>query len=174
VLVDASDRVVGSAAKIDAHRFGTLHRAFSVFLFDSEGALLLQQRARRKYHSGGLWTNTCCGHPRPGEITTAAARRRLREEMGLDCALDEAGSFLYRAVVGHGLEEHELDHVLVGHSDDEPVPDPLEVGGWRRVRILDLHQERARTPRRFTAWFAQALEIALRASLLLPSADALR
>ncbi|MDH4045248.1 MAG: isopentenyl-diphosphate Delta-isomerase [Gemmatimonadota bacterium] len=163
MLVDARDRVVGSAPKLDAHRSGMLHRAFSVFVFDAEGSLLLQQRARRKYHSGGLWTNTCCGHPRPGETTVVAARRRLREEMGIACTLEEAGSFLYRAEVGGGLVEHELDHVLVGYSRDEPVPDPLEVAGWRRVQIPEVYREVTRVPARFTAWFTRAFEIALRA-----------
>ena len=174
VLVDASDRVVGSAPKLEAHRTGTLHRAFSVFVFDAHGDLLLQQRARRKYHSGGLWTNTCCGHPRPGESTVSAAQRRLREEMGMTCALEVAGSFLYQAEVGGGLVEHELDHVLVGRSGDEPVPDPGEVAGWRRIPIGDLRHELASTPGRFTAWFAEALAVALGAPAFLPSMDVRR
>jgi isopentenyl-diphosphate delta-isomerase len=161
VLVDAADRVVGAAAKLDAHRSGVLHRAFSVFVFDSQGSLLLQQRARGKYHSGGLWTNTCCGHPRPGEATAAAAARRLREEMGIACAVREAGRFVYRAEVGGGLVEHELDHVLVGRSDREPHPAPAEVAGWRRVAPRDLRIELDRMPARFTAWFPRALEVAL-------------
>ena len=171
VLVDAGDRVVGTAPKLDAHRTGVLHRAFSVFVFDSQGFLLLQQRARSKYHSGGLWTNTCCGHPRPGEATVAAAQRRLREEMGIACALREAGRFLYRADVGGGLVEHELDHVLVGRSDREPVPDPAEVAGWRRAAVADLQVEMARVPSRFTAWLPRALEAALGA---MPSLGAAR
>ena len=161
VLVDAADRVVGAAAKLDAHRSGVLHRAFSVFVFDSQGSLLLQQRARGKYHSGGLWTNTCCGHPRPGEATAAAAARRLREEMGIACAVRDAGWFVYRAEVGGGLVEHELDHVFVGRSDREPSPAPAEVAGWRRVPLADLRSELDRMPARFTAWFPRALAVAL-------------
>lgn len=173
VLVDAGDRVVGTAPKLDAHRSGALHRAFSVFVFDSHGALLLQQRARQKYHSGGLWTNSCCGHPRPGEVTRRAAGRRLREEMGIICPLAEAGVFLYRAEVGHGFVEHELDHVLVGYANGEPVPDPAEVAGWRRRQIPELRAELARAPERFTAWFPRALEVALGA-LTLPPASAVQ
>jgi len=160
VLVDADDRAVGTAGKLDAHRTGVLHRAFSVFVFDAQGALLLQQRAHGKYHSGGLWTNTCCGHPRPGEPTAAAAVRRLREEMGIACRLASAGRFLYRADVGPGLVEHELDHVFVGRSDREPRPDPAEVAGWRRVTLTDLRRDLARRPERYTAWFERALDVA--------------
>jgi len=163
ILVDAEDRVVGTASKLDAHRSGALHRAFSVFVFDAQDTLLLQQRARGKYHSGGLWTNTCCGHPRPTEDTPEAAGRRLREEMGLACALHAAGSFRYHAQLDHGLVEHELDHVFVGRSDRDPVPDPNEVAGWRRVSIAELRDELRRFPERFTAWFAPSLELALRA-----------
>lgn len=161
VLVDAADRVIGTAPKLDAHRTGTLHRAFSVFVFDSQGRLLLQQRARGKYHSGGLWTNACCGHPRPAEPTPVAAGRRLREEMGIACDLRAVGAFVYRAEVGAGLVEHELDHVFVGRSDREPRPDPTEVAGWRRVTVGDLRVQLERTPGRFTAWFPRALELAV-------------
>lgn len=164
ILVDAGDRDVGTATKLDAHRTGALHRAFSVFVFDAQGSLLLQQRARSKYHSGGLWTNTCCGHPRPGEATAAAAERRLREEMGIACPLREAGWFVYRADVGGGLVEHELDHVLVGTSNREPRPDSAEVAGWRRVPVADLRMELVRRPAGFTAWFPRALEVALSAA----------
>jgi isopentenyl-diphosphate delta-isomerase len=164
--VDADDRVVGAADKLEAHRTGVLHRAFSVFVFDTQGSLLLQQRARGKYHSGGLWTNTCCGHPRPGEATAAAAARRLREEMGIACAFREAGSFVYRAKVGGGLMEHELDHVFVGRCDREPRPAPTEVAGWRRVALGDLRTELDRAPTRFTTWFPRALAVALGAEAL--------
>jgi len=162
---------VGAGSKLDVHRTGALHRAFSVFVFDAGGCLLLQQRARGKYHSGGLWTNTCCGHPRPGEETAGAAERRLREEMGIACPLRHAGWFVYRADVGGGLVEHELDHVFVGRSDREPRPDPAEVGGWRRLPPGDLRAELERTPGRFTAWFPRALELALGA---LPASEPVR
>src|SRR5918997_6014944 len=124
ILVDERDRVLGASGKLRAHREGALHRAFSVFVFDGEGRLLLQKRARGKYHSAGLWSNTACGHPRPGEATREAARRRLREEMGFDCGLREAFQFLYRAELGGALVEHEYDHVLIGAHEGDPSPDP--------------------------------------------------
>src|SRR3954469_14253008 len=111
VLVDEDDREVGLAPKLRAHERGLLHRAFSVFVLNARGEVLLQRRADGKYHSAGLWTNTACGHPRPGEPVAAAARRRLREEMGFECALVAAGTFVYRARVGSELVEHELDHL---------------------------------------------------------------
>lgn len=163
ILVDAADAVIGAAPKLEAHRTGALHRAFSVFVFDARGDLLLQRRARTKYHSGGLWTNTCCGHPRPGEDTGRAARQRLREEMGFTCSLAAAGSFIYRTDVGGGLEEHELDHVYVGVHDGLPLPAPAEVDAWRRCAIPMLEAELRHAPGRFTAWFAPALSVALHA-----------
>lgn len=164
ILVDARDRETGSAAKLEVHRSGALHRAFSVFVFDHAGTLLLQRRARTKYHSGGLWTNTCCGHPRPGERTADAARRRLHEEMGFACDLVAAGTFTYRADVGDGLVEHELDHVFIGRYDGVPCPAPAEVDGWRRTTVTDLHRRMRQTPGRFTAWLPMALAVALQAS----------
>jgi isopentenyl-diphosphate Delta-isomerase len=163
VLVDAADREIGTGAKLDVHRAGLLHRAFSVFVFDSRGDLLLQRRARAKYHSGGLWTNTCCGHPRPGEDTARAAQQRLREEMGFTCPLTGVGSFTYRADVGGGLAEHELDHVYVGVHDGVPLPSPAEVDAWRRCPVPVVEEELRRGPGRYTAWFAGALAVALRA-----------
>jgi isopentenyl-diphosphate delta-isomerase len=160
VLVDAQDRAVGTASKLDAHRSGALHRAFSVFVFDRRGRLLLQRRALAKYHSGGLWTNTCCGHPRPGEAVSDAAVRRLREEMGIACPLRPAGAFTYRASLGE-LEEHEFDHVLVGRFDGDPRPEPDEVAAWRWAAPDDLSRELAEAPGRFTAWFGRALALAL-------------
>jgi len=161
ILVDAADREVGTAPKLEAHRAGLLHRAFSVFVFDHAGALLLQRRARAKYHSGGLWTNTCCGHPRPGEPVAAAARRRLREEMGFACDLTVVGTFTYRAAVGGGLVENESDHVFVGRHDGVPVPDPAEIEAWKRSSVPDLLRALRRTPHHFTAWFPLALAVAL-------------
>src|SRR6185503_9661232 len=120
VLVDEDDREAGTGEKMAVHRSGRLHRAFSVFVVDGEGRLLLQRRAAVKYHSAGLWSNTCCGHPRPGETILAAATRRLKEEMGFECRLRPAFSFIYRAALDHGLTEHELDHVLLGSHDGAP------------------------------------------------------
>jgi isopentenyl-diphosphate Delta-isomerase len=157
VLVDERDAPLGSADKLEAHRSGTLHRAFSVFVFDGSRRLLLQRRAADKYHSGGLWANTCCSHPRPGEAVADAAHRRLREEMGFDCDLKPAGSFVYRASLGNGLTEHEYDHLLLGRFEGEPAPDPAEVSAWRFVPVPELRREMAAQPERFSAWLGPAL-----------------
>lgn len=156
ILVDAHDVETGTAGKLHAHRAGLLHRAVSVFVFGSNGSILLQRRARGKYHSGGLWTNTCCGHPRPGEAVADAARRRLREEMGVECELREVLCFTYRADLGGGLTEHELDHVLVGTWDGTPLPDPSEVEAWRWAGHAELERRLRVAPERFTAWFPLA------------------
>lgn len=153
VLVDENDVEVGTLEKLRAHLEGRLHRALSVFVLNERGELLLQRRAAGKYHSGGLWTNTCCSHPRPGEPVDQAARRRLREEMGIDCALAPAFAFTYRAQVGPGLVEHEFDHLFAGRWDGDPAPDPDEVDGWRWVPLADIQREVRETPERFTAWF---------------------
>lgn len=157
ILVDAQDTVVGVAPKLEAHRTGVLHRAFSVFLRDTKGRLLLQRRAHGKYHSGGRWANTCCGHPRSGESARDAARRRLGEEMGIDCELAAAGSFLYRADVGAGLVEHELDHLFIGRFDGVPSPDINEVVEWRWASPRDVELDLIANPDRYAAWFAPAL-----------------
>lgn len=158
VLVDAQDREAGTGEKLAVHRAGQLHRAFSVFVFDLRGNLLLQRRADGKYHSAGLWSNTCCGHPRPGEDTAAAAHRRLREEMGFDCPLTHRFSFVYRADLDGGLVEHELDHVFEGRHPDPPEPDPTEVGEWRRAPVPALVADLARNPGRYSAWLKPALD----------------
>lgn len=157
ILVDEHDAPVGEAEKLEAHRMGVLHRAFSVFVQDGAGQVLLQRRATSKYHSGGLWSNTCCGHPRPGEDTRAAALRRLREEMGLACLLKPAGTFIYRASLGD-LVEHEYDHVFAGVFPGSPQPDPAEVAEWRWVSLDELERELATYPERYTVWLPQALE----------------
>jgi isopentenyl-diphosphate delta-isomerase len=157
VLVDSDDREVGLAPKLDAHERGVLHRAFSVFVLNERGEVLLQRRADGKYHSGGLWTNTCCGHPRPGEPVAAAASRRLREEMGFECALAPAGAFVYRADVGGGLREHEYDHVFIGRHDLPPAPDAGEASDWRWQSPGSALAEAERHPERFTPWFSLAL-----------------
>lgn len=156
ILVDQHDVAVGEAEKLDAHRSGALHRAFSVFVIDREGRVLLHRRAESKYHSGGLWSNTCCGHPRPGEDTRAAAARRLEQEMGFRCGLEPAGAFVYRAQVGE-LVEHEYDHVFVGRFDGKPRPDPAEVAEWRWVRPDELAGDLRARPERYTVWLPQAL-----------------
>ena len=157
LLVDAHDNVIGEAPKLQAHRDGVLHRAISVFIFDRDGRILLQQRAAGKYHSAGLWSNASCTHPRPGEEAIDAARRRLQEEMGIDADLDFRFSFLYRAELDSGLTEHEVDHVFTGTTTEEPRPDPAEVGAWRWVEPDDLARELASSPDHFSAWFPLAL-----------------
>jgi len=159
VLVDTEDNEVGIAPKLEAHRRGLLHRAVSVFVFNSRGETLLQRRASRKYHSAGLWSNTACSHPRPGETPHAAAKRRLREEMGVRCSPRYAFRFLYRAELDRGLIEHELDHVFVGTSDAGPEPDPSEVEEWRWIGVAQLREELAAGPHRFTAWLPIAWKI---------------
>jgi isopentenyl-diphosphate delta-isomerase len=157
ILVGPDDRPVGTAPKLEVHLDGRLHRAFSLFVFDDAGHTLLQRRALGKYHSGGLWSNTCCGHPRPGEDTAAAAHRRLGEEMGFDCPLRSAFSFVYRRDVEPGLVEHEFDHVFVGRFDGTPVPNPDEVADWRWVDPDVVLTDTVLHPQAYTAWFPIAL-----------------
>jgi len=157
VLVDATDRAVGTEEKLAAHRVGVLHRAFSVVVRNSRGELLVQRRALGKYHSGGLWSNACCGHPRPGEGVVAAGERRLREEMGVSCALAPHAAFVYRAALNDALVEHEYDHILVGTTDDDPTPDPDEAMSWEWIAPDALAARVATAPERFTAWLPLVL-----------------
>jgi len=158
LLVDEKDRPTGSHAKLDAHRAALRHRAFSVFIADSAGNLLMQSRAHGKYHSGGLWSNACCGHPRVGESSIAAAGRRLVEEMGIRTPLKPVGSLSYSATLPNGWHENEIVHLFIGRCDAEPSPDPSEVEGWRRVSARTLLAECAAVPDEFTAWFKIYLE----------------
>jgi isopentenyl-diphosphate Delta-isomerase len=158
ILVDSNDTPVGVCDKQAVHVAGILHRAFSVFVFDDNGRMLLQRRASTKYHSGGLWSNTCCSHPRPDEATAAAAQRRLSEEMGIDCPLESLFSFVYRAAVGDDLVEHEYDHVFTVHFNGEPAPDSTEVEAWRWIAHGDLQQELRERPHDFTPWFHIAFD----------------
>jgi isopentenyl-diphosphate delta-isomerase len=162
ILVGPDDEPVGTAEKLEAHRSGALHRAFSVFVLDGKGRILMQRRADGKYHSGGRWSNSCCGHPRPGEETEAAAERRLQEEMGFSCKLRDLFSFTYRVEMGNGLWEHEIDHVLIGRHDGELSPDPAEVAEWRWILPDELESEIARGPAQFTPWLSPALAGLLR------------
>jgi isopentenyl-diphosphate delta-isomerase type 1 len=162
ILVDENDKEVGTAEKIQAHRESLRHRAFSVFIFREkpELQLLLQQRAEGKYHSSGLWTNTCCSHPRPGEEILVAGQRRLMEEMGFSVPLKSLGWFHYIAHFPNGLSENEIDHVLVGNLDSgEPLPNGDEVQDFRWVSLPDLKNEILENPDRFTPWLALALAI---------------
>ncbi len=138
ILVDQKDRPIGTMPKLKAHIEGKLHRAFSIFVFNHAGELLLQQRAFDKYHSAGKWTNTCCSHPRPGEQTIFAAKRRLKEEMGMECELAPVFSFSYTAAFENGLIENEYDHVYWGVSDTVPQPNPKEVAAFRYVKMEEL------------------------------------
>jgi len=165
VLVDADDHEIGVVDKMIAHRAGTLHRAFSVFVFDRFGRLLLQRRALDKYHSGGLWSNTCCSHPRPGERPIDAAHRRLQEEMGFDCDLTGGFAFTYRSDVGNGLVEHEFDHVFVGQFDGDPSPDMSEVHDWTWRAFDEVRSDVNARPSLYTVWFRVALERLRNASL---------
>lgn len=164
VLVDDADQPIGYEEKIKAHRQGLLHRAFSVFLFDQRGHLLLQRRTKAKYHSGGLWSNTCCSHPRPGEEPLQAAQRRLKEEMGILCPVTKAFDFVYRARVGKDLIEHEFDHVFTGHYDGAVQPDPDEVMDYKWVSAEAVRDQLKRFPQQYTPWFALAWDRAAAAN----------
>lgn len=157
VLVNEKDRKIGLEEKIKTHQKGLLHRAFSIFIFNSEGKLLIQKRARSKYHSAGLWTNTCCSHPRPNEKLKEGAKRRLREEMGIKSDLREIFSFNYRAELG-GLIEHEFDHVFVGKFDGRPKPNKREVEDWQWVEIGELKRDIKKNPKKYTFWFKKILD----------------
>jgi len=153
ILVDEQDNEIGLMEKMEAHEKALLHRAFSIFIFNSKGELLLQQRAISKYHSGGLWTNSCCSHPRQGEEITEAALRRLKEEMGFEVPLEKVFDFIYKAPFMNGLTEHEFDHVFVGYYDGEVYPNPIEVENYafrsfeRIERLMDSESEF------YTVWF---------------------
>ncbi len=153
ILVDKDDKQVGVEEKIKAHKEGKLHRAFSVFVLNSKGELMLQRRSDNKYHSGGLWTNTCCSHPRPGEPIQNAAKRRLQEEMGFSCDLKRLYSFIYKTDFDNGLMEHELDHVFVGTFDGEPEVNPEEVSEWKWIGVKELLEDMKNNPKNYTFWF---------------------
>lgn len=157
VLVDRFDNEIGTARKLEVHRTGELHRAFSIFVMNSKGEMLLQQRALGKYHTAGLWSNTSCGHPRPGEPVDAAASRRLEEEMGFSCALDRCYGFVYEADLGGDLSEHEYDHVMVGMFDGTPIPDEAEVHAWKWARPRTIMEDIHLRGHIYTPWFRIAL-----------------
>ena len=162
ILVDRMGREIGTEEKLKAHRESKLHRAFSIFIFNTLGELLLQKRSETKYHSGGLWTNTCCSHPRLGESHYCAARRRLNEEMGFDCELTELFSFIYHAKLENNLFEHELDSVFVGRYDGQPVPNPNEVDDWKWMDIEKLKRDVGENPEHYTYWFKLVLNRVLK------------
>ena len=152
ILVDEHDHVIGTMPKMEAHLLGRLHRAFSVFIFNSKVELLLQQRATDKYHSGGKWTNTCCSHPRLAEDTFDAANRRLQEEMGMECKLDYGFNFTYQAALENGVSENEFDHVFFGITDQLPLPNPAEVAAYKYVAMQTLASEIEFNPGIYTEW----------------------
>lgn len=153
ILVNEKDEQIGLMPKLEAHEKGVLHRAFSVFVFNDHNELMLQQRAHSKYHSPGLWTNTCCSHQRDGESNLTAGARRLKEEMGFVTPLKETTSFIYKAPFDNGLTEHELDHILVGNFNGEPTINDEEVASWKWMPLEEVKNDIANHPERYTAWF---------------------
>ena len=153
ILVDTNDSVLGTMPKMEAHEKAILHRAFSVFVLNKNGELLLQQRAWEKYHSPGLWTNTCCSHQRLGESSLQAGHRRLWEEMGMETPLETLFTFIYKAPFDNGLTEHELDHVLLGYADQDPDINPAEVAAFRWMDLSQVAYELKHQPEQYTAWF---------------------
>lgn len=153
ILVDENDRKIGLMPKQEAHVKGLLHRAFSVFIFNKKNELMLQQRALHKYHSPGLWANTCCSHQRDGESSIDAGKRRLSEEMGFTTDLKETTTFIYKAPFDNGLTEHELDHILVGNFEEEPLINPDEVAAWKWMDLEEVKRDVKANPDHYTAWF---------------------
>ena len=158
ILVDENDNEIGTEEKMKAHQEGKLHRAFSIFIFNSKGELLLQKRAKSKYHSGGLWSNTCCSHPMPGEALEKTVHRRLIEEMGFDCELKEIFSFTYKAKFDNGLIEHEYDHVFIGKFDGKPTPNPEEVDEWKWIDVEELKKGIQENPDNYTYWLKASID----------------
>jgi isopentenyl-diphosphate delta-isomerase len=159
ILVDSNDNQIGTEEKMKAHEDAKLHRAFSIFVFNDKNEMLLQRRALSKYHSGGLWTNTCCSHPRPGETIDQAAHRRLKEELGFDCEMKETASFIYEAKLDHGLTEHELDHVVIGRYEGQKiVPNKEEVEEVRWETTESVKDDIKANPSRYTEWFKIAFQ----------------
>lgn len=153
ILVNENDEQIGLMEKIEAHEKALLHRAFSVFVYNDKGEVMLQQRALSKYHSPGLWTNTCCSHQREGESNIDAGKRRLMEEMGFTTDLEESISFIYKAPFDNGLSEHEYDYILIGKYNDEPNLNPDEVAAWKWMSLEDIQKDIKENPEIYTAWF---------------------
>ncbi|MBK9388738.1 MAG: isopentenyl-diphosphate Delta-isomerase [Bacteroidetes bacterium] len=158
ILVDENDIQTGIAGKLEAHEKALLHRAVSVFIINSKGEWILQRRAFDKYHSNGLWTNTCCTHPHPGESVFDAAKRRLKEEMGIVCNVTWLFSFIYKEKLDNELTEHELDHVFLGITDSDPMINTAEVEEWERISFTDIQNDLKQNPDRYTYWFREIYE----------------
>lgn len=156
-IVNQKGEMIGEEEKLAAHKKGLLHRAFSIFVFNSEGELMLQQRASDKYHSGGLWSNTCCSHPEPGEEVLEAAHRRIEEEMGFDCEMEEKFTFQYRVEFDNGLVENEYDHVVFGEYEGEPDPSEEEADDWKWESLDKIQEEVKEKPEKFSFWFKELL-----------------
>ncbi len=157
ILVDDFDTPIGKMEKMQVHEAGLLHRAFSVFLFNSNGELLMQQRADEKYHSGGLWTNTCCSHPQFGEEVEDAIARRLPEEMGINTLVFPVFNFIYKSKFENGLTEHEFDHIFIGITQENPIPNPTEVKNWKFADTNFLMHDIKLNPHLYTTWFRKCL-----------------
>lgn len=153
ILVDENDKQIGLMPKMEAHEKALLHRAFSVFVFNNENELMIQQRAEHKYHSPSLWTNTCCSHQREGETNLEAGKRRLQEEMGFDTDLEEVMSFIYKAPFDNGLTEHEFDHIMIGYYNEIPNINPDEVADWKWMTLEAIKDDMKVHPEIYTAWF---------------------
>ena len=153
ILVNEKDEQIGLMEKIEAHEKALLHRAFSVFVFNDKNELMIQQRAHSKYHSPGLWTNTCCSHQREGETNIQAGKRRLQEEMGFRTDLKDTISFIYKAPFDNGLTEHEFDHILVGNYEGQPNLNPEEVAAWKWMSLDDIKKDMQENPDIYTEWF---------------------
>jgi len=158
ILVNKNNRKIGEEEKIKAHKSGKLHRAFSIFVFNSKGELLIQQRAKAKYHSGGLWSNTVCSHSRPGETYQQAVHRRLKEEMGFDCKLRKLFCFIYNTGFKDGLIENEYDCVFIGKFDGEPKPNPKEIMHYKWISVKDLKKDIKKNPKKYTIWLKIAFK----------------
>lgn len=158
ILVDEKDWPLGEMEKMQAHKKAVLHRAFSIFVFNNKNELMLQRRALTKYHSPGLWTNTCCSHPRPAEELLEAGHRRLQEEMGFDCDLKKIFDFIYKAELDQGLTEHEFDHVLFGRYNHRPAINPDEVDDWKLMTMEDVATDMKAHPENYTVWFRIAFD----------------
>lgn len=158
ILVNEQDEPIGTMEKIEAHEKALLHRAFSVFVFNDNGELMLQQRAADKYHSPLLWTNTCCSHQKVGESNINAGKRRLQEEMGFATELKEVCSFIYKAPFDNGLTEHEYDHVMTGVFNEEPVLNPEEANAYKWMPLEDVKIDVEKNPQNYTAWFVIIFE----------------
>lgn len=158
ILVDENGKEVGTEDKLKAHKDGgKLHSAFSIFVFNSDGKLMLQKRAKKKYHFGGLWTNTCCSHPIPDKSLLESAHIRLKEEMGFDTDLEKIFDFIYKATWENGLTEHEFDNVIIGHYDEKPNPNPKEVDDWKWIDPKTLKKDIKQNPEKYSPWFKKSL-----------------